>query len=84
MKERTYILKGMYSKTCSLISPPPEYSEKTILYLDDTNRGIKIYLELTPVVSPTGIDQENHSNTENNLNLSCFPCVSQPYTTLVI
>ena len=50
-------------------SPLPEYSEKTTLYLDDTNRSIETYLESTQVVSPTEIDQENHSNTGNNLNL---------------
>ena len=47
-------------------SPPPEYSEKTTLDLDNTNRSIG-----------------NYSDTENNLNLSCFPCDSH-YTTLVI
>ena len=61
-------------------SPPPEYSEKTTLDLDNTNRSIETYLESTPVISPTEVDQENHSNTENNLNLSCFSCDSQHQT----
>ena len=29
-------------------SPPPEYSEKTTLDLDNTNRSIETYLESTP------------------------------------
>ena len=72
-----------------------ENSEKTTmeLNLDNstyTNRRVVTLLGSTPVTNPTEIDPNNHSNTECDPNLSilsdlsCFPCDSLNYTTVVI
>ena len=67
-------LQFFHTKKSSHGSPPPEYSEITTIDLDNTDRSTETYLESTPVITSTEVDQENQSDTENDLNLSCFPC----------